>query len=263
MQAAEALGIDTEDVNPSVTDTDSIGFTSGSFGSRITFDTGRATLNAASLIVEQMKERAALLWEVRPEEVDFRDGLFVCKLNAVDRLTFKEMAGEMDHTGGAITCSASDVQGGVGPQLAGNIVDVEVDPETGKVEILRYTTFLDVGQVVHRSNVEGQMQGGVLQGAGWALNEEYYYTEDGMMANSSLLDYRMPTTIDLPMIDTVIIEVPNPRHPFGIRGVGESPIVPPLAAIANAIHDATGVRLTNLPMSPSSIVKALGEKNGQ
>ena len=263
MQAAEALGINAEDVNPSVADTDSIGFTSGSFGSRITFDTGRAVLNAATLVIEQMKERAALLWEVPADDVDFTDGVFICSLNTDDRLTFKEMAGEMTHTGGTITCSASDVQGGVGPQLAGNIVDVEVDPDTGKVEILRYTAFMDVGQVVHRSNVEGQMQGGVLQGAGWALNEEYYYTEDGTMANSSLLDYRMPTTTDLPMIDTVIIEVPNPRHPFGIRGVGESPIVPPLAAIANAIHDATGVRLTKLPMSPSSIVKALDEKNAQ
>ena len=210
-----------------------------------------------------MEERAALLWEVQTDDVDFTDGVFICSLNTDDRLTFKEMAGEMTHTVGTITCSASDVQGGVGPQLAGNIVDVEVDPDTGKVEILRYTAFMDVGQVVHRSNVEGQMQGGVLQGAGWALNEEYYYTEDGTMANSSLLDYRMPTTTDLPMIDTVIIEVPNPRHPFGIRGVGESPIVPPLAAIANAIHDATGVRLTKLPMSPSSIVKALDEKNAQ
>jgi len=263
MQAAEALGIDTGDVTPSVTDTDSIGFTSGSFGSRITFDTGRATLKAAALVVEQMKERAALLWEVQPGDVEFGDGVFGCNLNAGDRLTFKEMAREMAHTGGAITCSASDVQGGVGPQLAGNIVDVEVDPDTGKVEILRYTTFMDVGQVVHRSNVEGQMQGGVLQGAGWALNEEYYYTEEGVMANSSLLDYRMPTALDLPMIDTVIIEIPNPRHPFGIRGVGESPIIPPLAAITNAIYDATGVRLTKLPMSPSSIIKALGDKNPQ
>ena len=262
MQAAEALGIDTEDVNPSVTDTDSIGFTAGSFGSRITFDTGRATLNAAALVVEQMKERAALLWEVQPTEVDFIDGVFVCSVNADDTMTFKEMARQLSQTGGTITCSASDVQGGVGPQLAGNIVDVEVDPETGKVEILRFTTFLDAGQVVHRSNVEGQMQGGALQGAGWALNEEYYYTEDGTMANSSLLDYRMPTTVDLPMIDTVIIQVPNPRHPFGIRGVGESPIVPPLAAIANAIHNAIGVRLTKLPMSPASIIKALEEKNG-
>ena len=177
-------------------------------------------------------------------------------------MTFKEMAGRLMETGGLVTCSASDRQGDVGPQVAGNIIDVEVDPEAGKVGILRYTTFMDVGQVVHRQNVEGQMQGGVLQGAGWALNEEYFYTEDGVIANTSLLDYRMPTTLDLPMIDTVIVEVPNPRHPYGIRGVGETSIVPPLAAVANAIHDAIGVRMTSLPMSPASIRKAINEKDG-
>lgn len=258
MQAAEALGIAPEDVSPSVTDTDSVGFTSGSFGSRITFDTGRAAIGAANEVVSQMKERAALLWEVQHEDVEFIDGAFVCT-KTEDRLTFKELAGRLMETGGTITCSASDTQGGVGPQLSGNIVDVEVDPDTGKVEILRYTTFMDVGQVVHRDNVEGQMQGGVLQGAGWALNEEYFYTEDGTMANSTMLDYRMPTTTDLPMIDTVIIEVPNPRHPFGLRGVGETPIVPPLAAIANAVYHATGVRMTHLPMSPGTVLKALQE----
>ena len=208
-----------------------------------------------------MSERAALLWEVQPEDVVFEEGEFICSKNTADRMTFKELAGKLMATGGTVTCSASDRQGGVGPQLAGNIVDVEVDPETGKVEILRYTTFMDVGQVAHRSNVEGQMQGGALQGIGWALNEEYFYNDDGVMANSSFLDYRMPTTMDLPMIDTVIIEVPNPQHPFGLRGVGETPIVPPLAALANAVHDAIGVRMTELPMSPGAIRRAIEGNN--
>src|SRR5262249_12213984 len=105
---------------------------------------------------------------------------------------------------------------------AGHIVDVEVDPETGKVQILRYTTCLDAGCAVHPSYVEGQMQGGTVQGVGWALNEEYFFTADGTLANSSFLDYRMPTTVDVPMIEPVILEVPNPRHPFGLRGVGEA-----------------------------------------
>ncbi|MDP6452228.1 MAG: xanthine dehydrogenase family protein molybdopterin-binding subunit, partial [SAR202 cluster bacterium] len=144
MQAAENLGIDVEDVNPSVTDTDSVGFTGGSYGSHVTFETGWATLKAANMVIDQMKERASLLWEVQPEEVDFTDGVFACKLNSEDRLTFKEMAGEMSHTGGTITCSASNIQSGVGSQVASNIVDVEVDPDTGKVDILRYTTFMDV-----------------------------------------------------------------------------------------------------------------------
>ena len=113
------------------------------------------------------------------------------------------------------------------------------------------------------SYVEGQIQGGAVQGIGWALNEEYYMSEDGEMLNATLLDYRMPTSLDVPMIDAVIVEVPNPGHPFGVRGVGEANIVPPLAAIANAIHDATGVRVDQLPMNPSSIVAALESKDSE
>jgi CO/xanthine dehydrogenase Mo-binding subunit len=128
------------------------------------------------------------------------------------------------------------------------------------VQILRYTTFLDAGCAVHPSYVEGQMQGGTVQGIGWALNEEYFFTADGTLANSSFLDYRMPTTVDVPMIETVILEVPNPRHPFGLRGVGEAPIIPPLAALANAIYHAVGVRMDRLPMSPGTILAALQRK---
>ena len=156
----------------------------------------------------------------------------------------------------------------VDPRRAGgafstHIVDVEVDPDTGKVTILRYTAVQDAGKAIHPSYVEGQMQGGVVQGIGWALNEEYFFNTDGQMVNASFLDYRMPTTLDLPMIDTVIVEVANPGHPYGVRGVGEVPIVPPLAAIANAVSRAIGVRLTELPMSPGVILEALWAKQGQ
>ena len=141
-----------------------------------------------------------------------------------------------------------------------HIVDVEVDRETGKVDILRYTALQDAGKAVHPGYVEGQIQGGAVQGIGWALNEEYVFNDEGQMVNSSFLDYRMPTSLDLPMIDTVIVEVANPGHPYGVRGVGEVSLVPPLAAIANAIHDALGVRMTKLPMTPGSILEALWEK---
>jgi CO/xanthine dehydrogenase Mo-binding subunit len=257
MQAAEVLGIAAEDVNPTVVDTDSVGYTGGTNGSRITFDTGRAAIAASQEVVQQMSARAARLWEVQPEDVEFVDGTFICTKNTEDKFSFKELAGKLTSTGGLVTCSAMDTQGGVGAQLAGHIVDVEVDPETGKANILRYTTFLDAGKAVYPAYVEGQMQGGALQGIGWALNEEYFITEDGTMANSSLLDYRMPTSLDMPMIDTVIIEVPNPRHPFGLRAVGETVIVPPLGAIANAISHAIGVRMTRLPMTPGAVLEAI------
>ena len=142
------------------------------------------------------------------------------------------------------------------------IVDVEVDTDTGKVEILRVSMIQDVGKAIYPNYVEGQMQGAAAQGIGWALNEEYAYNSEGLLTNSSLLDYRMPTCLDLPMIETHIVEVPNPGHPYGVRGVGEVPIVPPAAAVANAIYDAIGIRLKDLPMSPGGVLKALWEKKG-
>ena len=263
MQAAEVLGLKAEDVAPTVVDTDTIGYTGVTGGSRIAFDTGLAAIAAAEEVIRQMGARAALLWEVQEEDVAFQDGTFICTKNSEERISFKDLAGRLMRTGGPITCSVNANSTGVGPILAGNIVDVEVDPETGKVDILRYTAFLDAGKAVHPSYVEGQIQGGTVQGIGWALNEEYFYTEDGTMSNSSFLDYRMPISLDVPMIDTVIIEVPNPRHPFGLRGVGEVPIVPPLAALSNAIYHAVGVRLNTLPMTPGAILEALEAKNSQ
>jgi xanthine dehydrogenase molybdenum-binding subunit len=247
MQVAEVLGLNSEDVNPSVGDTDSIGYTANTGGSRTAFDTGLAAIAAVEEVIRRMKARASLIWEVQEEDVDFKDGVFSCTKNPEDRFTFKELAARLMRTGGPVTCSASAPSTSVGPIFAGNIVDVEVDPDTGKVQILRYTAFLDAGQAVHPSFVEGQIQGATVQGIGWALNEEYFYTSDGTMANSSFLDYRMPTSLDVPMIEPVIIEVPNPRHPFGLRGVGEGPIIPPLAALANAVSHAIRVRMRKLP----------------
>ena len=174
-------------------------------------------------------------------------------------MTFQEIAGLLDETGGPVVGRANMNPGGSSGSYTANIVDVEVDPETGKVEILRYTAFQDVGKAVHPSYVEGQVQGGTAQGIGWALNEEYFLADDGSLLNNSLLDYRMPTSLDLPMIETVLVEVPNPGHPYGVRGVGEANISPPLAAMANAIHAAIGVRMRHLPMNPAAVQKAIGE----
>ena len=262
MQAAEVLGIAAEDVVPTVVDTDTIGYTAVTGGSRTAFDTGLAAIQAAEDVKRQMAARAAAIWEVQEEDVSFADGVFACARNPEDKFTFKELAGRMMRTGGPITTSVSAVSTGVGPIIAGNIVDVEVDTETGKVDIVRCTAFMDVGTAVHPSYVEGQIQGGTVQGIGWALNEEYCYNGDGAMLNSSFLDYRMPTSLDVPMIETVMVEVPNPRHPFGLRGVGEAPIIPPLPAIANAVSNAIGTRINTLPITPAHILEALESQTG-
>jgi CO/xanthine dehydrogenase Mo-binding subunit len=261
MQFAEVLGLAAEDINPQVADTSSVGYTDVTGGSRVTYATGWAAIEAAKDVKAKMIERAAMLWEVASHEVTFEDGVFQHKGNATKPLTFKELAARLDETGGAVTGQGSVDPGmNVGGSFAANIADVEVDPETGKVQILRYTVLQDAGKAIHPSYVEGQMQGGTVQGIGWALNEEYFYNEKGEMANPTLLDYRIPTALDLPMIDTVIVEVPDPLHPFGVRGVGEANIVPPPAAIANAIYDAVGIKLGALPMRPDRVVAALQKK---
>jgi CO/xanthine dehydrogenase Mo-binding subunit len=259
-QLAEVLGIPIEAVKPSVGDTDSIGFTSNTGGSGVAFKTGWACYEAALDIKKQMIERAARVWQVPADNVEYSDGVIRHKSDPELKLTFRQMAGRLNATGGPIVGRATVNPRGVGATFGLHIADVQVDPETGKVEVLRYTAVHDAGKAIHPSYVEGQVQGGVSQGIGWALNEEYYFNDQGHMMNSSFLDYRMPTSLDLPMIDTVLVEVANPGHPYGVRGMGEIPIVPPMAAMANAIHNALGVRMTSLPMSPGRILEALWEK---
>ncbi len=265
MQFAEVLGIAAEDVKPAVGDTDSVGFTSNTGGSGATFKSGWACYEAAQDIKRQFIERASKIWEASPDDVEYTDGALTHKSDPELKLTFKQLAARLNGTGGPISGRGNVNPRGQGPAVAGCIVDVEVDPDTGKVEILRCTVLQDVGKAIHPSYVEGQMQGGAAQGIGWALNEEYVYNARGEMTNSSFLDYRMPTSLDLPMIDTVVVEVPNPGHPFGMKGVGEVAIVPPMPAIANAIYNAIGVRMSRLPMSPGNVLEAIWEqqKNGE
>ena len=261
-QFAEVLSLPIEDVMPLVADTDTIGYTSSTGGSGVAFKTGWAAYEAAQDVKRQLVERAARIWEVPADRIEYSDGALVHISDPELRMSFKEIASLLDATGGPVVGRANLNPGGSAGSYAANIVDVEVDVETGKVDVLRYTAIQDAGTAVHPSYVEGQMQGGTSQGVGWALHEEYYMGDDGRMLNSSLLDYRMPTSLDLPMIDTVIVEVPNPGHPYGVRGVGEANIAPPLGAVANAIYDAVGVRLYSLPMNPAAVLKAIQEKGG-
>jgi CO/xanthine dehydrogenase Mo-binding subunit len=258
--AAEMLGIDYNLVRAQIGDTNAIGISATTGGSRVTFAAGMAVTQVAEKVILTLRERAAKIWDIDLDAVVWENGeARPAGSNAGDfePLSLADLAAKAAATGGPIAGQISINAQGAAPAFATHICDVEVDPDTGRVEILRYTAIQDVGRAVHPSYVEGQIQGGVAQGVGWALNEEYIYGDDGQMQNPGFLDYRMPVASDLPMIEAVVVEVPNDAHPHGVRGVGEVPIAPPMAAVANAIESATGLRLQDLPMSPPKVLAGL------
>ena len=262
LQAAEALGVDVETIRPLIADTSSLGYTFLTGGSRTAFASGMAVIEASKDMIGQLCERAAKIWDIPVDAVEWVEGeARPAGANAgeFEPLPLADLAGLAGKTGGPIVGRAQINAQGAGPSFGTHVVDVDVDRETGRVEILRYTAVQDAGKAVHPGYVEGQMQGGAVQGIGWALNEEYVYDENGRLENPGFLDYRIPVCSDVPMIDTVIVEVPNPTHPYGVRGVGETPIIPPMAAIANAVESALGIRFTELPMSPPRVLKAVDE----
>ena len=260
--AAEELGIDYSDVKAVVADTATLGYNDMTDGSRGTFSSSMATISSARNAIEIMRHRAAITWDIPVEDVYWEEGHAKAagsKYGNLAPLSVKDIAAESGKTGGPIAGHSELVADGAGVSFATHICDVEVDAETGATSILRYTVIQDAGKAVHPSYVEGQYQGGAAQGIGWALNEEYVYGDDGRLQNPGFLDYRVPVCSDLPMIDTQILEIPNPNHPYGVRGVGETSIVPPLAAVANAVSNAVGVRMSHIPMSPPRILAALKE----
>jgi CO/xanthine dehydrogenase Mo-binding subunit len=257
---AEELGIDYNQVKTVIGDTGSLGYNEMTDGSRGTFASSMAAIQSARKAIEEMKKRAAQHWDMPVEEIEWEDGHAVAKGKSKKNrapMSIADIASIASTTGGPIAGHTELVADGAGVSFATHICDVELDPETGQTRIVRYTVIQDAGKAVHPTYVEGQFQGGAAQGIGWALNEEYVYGQDGRLQNPGFLDYRIPVCSDLPMIDTQILEIPNPNHPYGIRGVGETSIVPPLAAIANAVSNASGVRMTHVPMSPPRILKAL------
>jgi CO/xanthine dehydrogenase Mo-binding subunit len=257
---AEELGIPYDKVRCVVADTGSLGYNDITEGSRTTFSTGMATIEAARDCIKKMCGRAAKMWGIPEDAVKWENGHAKpsgSNAGNFDPLSLADIAKAAGNTGGPISGHCEINAEGAGVSFATHVADVEVDPETGAVKVLRYLSIQDAGKAVHPTYVEGQYQGGAAQGIGWALNEEYVYGKDGRLQNAGFLDYRIPVCSDLPMIDTVIVEVPNPGHPYGVRGVGETSIVPPLATIGNAIAGATGKRLTHAPMSPPRVLAAL------
>ena len=256
MMAAEVLQISPSLLKPVVANTDSLPYSMTTGGSRTTFATGMAVIEAAESIVSQVKERAAAIWNVTAAQVDYSDGI-ATNMSGEGRMSLAEVCEIAEKTGGQISASANINAKGAGPSFAVHICDAEVDKETGKIDIRKYTAIQDAGKAIHPSYVEGQLQGGAVQGIGWALNEEYVYNSQGVMENPGFLDYRIPLASDLPMIDTIVVEVPNKAHPYGVRGVGESGIIPPLGAVGWAVGQAIGKKVEELPCSPPRILSLI------
>jgi CO/xanthine dehydrogenase Mo-binding subunit len=264
MMAAEELGISVDKVRVRMADTNSLGFNRVTAGSRTTFSVGMVVVDNARKCISEMCRRAANIWGVAEEEVVYEDGQVKPASSNVgdfEPMSIGDITSKTTMTNGAIVSSSSMNVTGAGPGFGVNIVDVKVDEGTGRVDVLRWTVVQDAGKAIHPIQVEGQLQGAAIQGMGWALNEEYIYTSEGKLDNPGFLDYRMPVASDAPMIDCKIVEIPNPKHPFGLRGVGEVPVVPTMAAVGNAINDAIGIRPTSLPMSPPKILDLIEKRD--
>jgi xanthine dehydrogenase molybdenum-binding subunit len=261
MVAAEALELELEDIRVVVGDTDMVAYSDASAGDRVTYVTSKAVHKASRELLHHLKARAAETFRVSPREIRYERKHFRVEGAPDLALTLADLAQRVGRGEEAIMASGSASETfdavAIAPNAAAHVADVEVDRDTGAVKILRYTTFQDVGQCVNPDQVAGQMQGGATQGIGWALSEHYAFDPAGHLGNANFLDYRLQTSVDVPDIEANILEMPSDDHPYGLRAVGQVPIVPPAAALANAIARAVGIRMRQLPMTPECVYRAL------
>ena len=257
---AEEFGLPLADVHIHTGDSKSVGYSDGAAGSRVARTTTAALVEASRDALGQLRARAAEKLQCPPDQLDYADGSFRARQPGGAAISLPELM-QATLTDGAVVGRGVSTKLPLGVEIGAHVCDVEVDTDTGLVTVLRYTAFQDVGLALNPIAVEGQMAGSVVQGIGWALMEGFDYDHDGRLRNASLLDYRMPTALDVPPIECVIIETPVPGVPYGVRGVGEVPIVPPMAAVANAVADAIGVRMRDLPISPPKLRAALDEQD--
>ena len=261
--AAEEFGLAIGDVHVAMGDTKSVGYSDAAAGSRVGRTMAAAVSQACRDALGQLGRRAAEKLQCAPAELAYASGVFRSGRPGGASISLHDLM-RATLTDGAIIGRGVSTKLPFGVEIGAQVCDVEVDPETGQATVLRYTAFQDVGRALNPVAVEGQIEGSVAQGLGWALTEGFDYAPDGRLRNASLLDYRMPTALDLPPIEVVLLEVPVPDVPYGVRGVGEMPIVPPAAAAANAIRRAVGVRMQQMPMTPERILAALkGERFGK
>jgi CO/xanthine dehydrogenase Mo-binding subunit len=237
-------------------DTKSVGYSDGAAGSRLARTMAAAIVEASDKALSELRQRAARLLQADAATLSYAKGIFRGPGSQGASISLPEIM-QATLTDGAIVETGVSTKLPLGVEVGCHVADVEVDEGTGQVTVLRYTAFQDVGRALNPTAVEGQIEGSVVQGLGWALTEGFDYGEDGRLRNASMLDYRMPTALDVPPIEAVILETPVPDVPYGVRGVGEVPIVPVGGCIANAVARAIGARVTHMPMTPERVLRAV------
>jgi CO/xanthine dehydrogenase Mo-binding subunit len=258
--AAAAFGLPLDKVRVVAGDTSSTAFAGASGGSKITYTVGRAVERAAEQARERLLSVAAEELEISPEDLEIVDGS-VQPIGAPSRaIKVAELAGKALEFGGRyppIEGYGGIAQTSRAPGAAAHLSHVRVDRETGGVTPLHHVVVQDVGRALNPALVEGQLMGGTAQGLGWALHEELVHDEDGQLRTGSFVEYGPPSAATVPEIEALIVEVPAPDGPFGAKGIGEPPVIAAAAAVANAIHAATGARLRELPMTAQRVWEAL------
>jgi CO/xanthine dehydrogenase Mo-binding subunit len=258
--AANELSLSAEAVNVIHDDTDSMPYSGLSAGSKTTYTVGAAVLSAAREARTQIFTIAAEMLEAAIDDLELREGKVMVKGVPEKHVTLQQIAASSMNFGAPyepVLGRGRSANRFASPTFTAHLAKVAVDPETGQVRVLDYVAVQDVGRAINPAEVEGQIHGGVVQGIGWALFEEMAYDENGQLLTSTLMDYALPQSRDIPTITPLLVEIPSPLGPFGAKGVGEPPVIPVAAAIANAIRDAVGVRMTELPMTPERVFAAL------
>ncbi|MBS3812291.1 molybdopterin-dependent oxidoreductase [Candidatus Bipolaricaulota bacterium] len=259
--AAETLGVDLDQVVVYSSDTDFTPFDSGAYASSTTYVSGNAVKKVAEDVKEQILELAANYYDLGPKDLDIAKGKLLTPAGSVDlsEMAIKTTSGEIELDQKQIEATASEVPAESPPPFAAHFVDLEVDKRTGEIEILKYVAAVDCGTAINPNLAEGQMEGAIVNGIGYALTEEMEFSDTGEMTNPSFFDYKIPNTEDIPEIEVILVESDEPTGPHGAKSVGEIGIDGAIPAISNAVRDATGIVLTESPFTPEKVWKKLNE----
>jgi len=264
--AADTMGLRYEDIHVMTGDTDVTLFDIGSHASRSTYVIGNAVVDAGCKIKKQVLELASKRLKISADKLDIKEGRVYVKAAPQEGISVAEISHDAIYnyelTGVHISATGSFQSGTHCPNFQAGFAEIEVDTETGEIKVIKYVVAHDIGRAINPQNVEGQLQGGAVQGLGYALSEDFVVDRrTGKTLSDSFATYKIPSSLDIPAIEVILVEDPVPSGPFGAKGVGEPGIVNVAPSIANALYDAIGVRIHSLPMTPEKVLEGLKAKS--